>query len=105
MASASTEIERYIAMRGEERRIGVLVCARLDSNATTATSAYVLASRTGVGILAEGVWVAFRKNLHQPPIEVIKRGVQAGFEASIVLSMGFLIAILSSDGEILFFPA
>src|SRR5260370_39362467 len=105
MEPASRQTARTMAMRRETRRGGAAAAARLASNNATAASASGLARRTGVGILAEGVRVAFRENLHQPPIEVIHRVVPDGFEASIVLSMGFFNVIPQSDAEIPIFTA
>jgi hypothetical protein len=53
----------------------------------------VLARGSGVGILAEGVGIAFCKDFHQPAIKVIDWVVHDGFEAPIVLSMSFFNVI------------
>ena len=89
----SRQTTRKMATRPETRSSDAGAAARLVSGDATAPAALSVARRTGVGIVAEGVWVAFRENLHQPPIEVIHRVVHDGFEASIVLSMGFFNVI------------
>src|SRR4029077_6846553 len=91
MEPASKQMERARAMRREPRSSRRAAAARSASR--DATTASGLTRRTGVGIVAEGVWVAFRENLHQPPIEVIHWVVHDGFETSIVLSMGFFNVI------------
>src|SRR5579864_8458697 len=97
MEPASKQMRKATTMRRETRSSGAGDAARPASRNAAATSTSGLARRTGVGILAEGVWVAFRENLHQPPIEVIHRVVHDGFEASIVLSMGFFNVIPQPD--------
>jgi len=49
----------------------------------------VLARGSGVGILAKGVSVAFRKDFHQPAIKVIDWMVHDGFKTPVVFSMSF----------------
>jgi hypothetical protein len=77
------------------------VCAKAleparASDTTTAATAKrfhkgnsVLARGTGVGIVAEGVGVAFCEDLHQPAIKVIDWVVHDGFKTPIVFSMSF----------------
>ena len=89
MEPASKQAARAMAMRRETRSSGAGAAAPLVSGDATAPSASGVARRTGVGIVAEGVWVAFRENLHQPPIEVIHRVVHDWFKTPVVLSMSF----------------
>jgi hypothetical protein len=53
----------------------------------------VLARRAGVGVFAESMGVAFRKDFHQPAIKVIHWVVHDGLKSPVVLSMGFFNVI------------
>ena len=65
----------------------------------------VLSRGTGVGIFAEGVWVAVGEDFHQPAIKVIHRMVHDGFKTPVILSVGFFNVITQSDADVLIFAA
>jgi hypothetical protein len=54
----------------------------------------------GVGILAQGVWVAIGENFHHPAIKIIHWMVHDGLEAAVVFSMSFFNVVFQSDAEI-----
>jgi len=69
-----------------------------DSTAKAATrrlptAGLVLARWAGVGVFAESMSVAFRKDFHQPAVKVIHRVVHDGLKTAVVLSMGFVNVI------------
>src|SRR5258708_24407858 len=64
------------------------------------TATLALACGTGVGILSEGVGIAFRKNFHHPAIKVIDWMVHDGLETPVVLSMSFFNVVTKADAKI-----
>src|ERR1700693_1396552 len=94
---------RGFATPSRRSKDGRVPTSREIRDAAAANSA-VLRGR-GVRIIAEGMRITLREDLHHPAIKVIHRVVHDRFESTVVFSMSFLNVITQSDADIFVLPA